>query len=128
MEEIARSWSTVYDEDGQLSPARQDYCLPRANQLSAFDIGFHQVPATTNPLGVKGCGEAGVAGSMPTLVNAVLDALAPLGVTQLDMPLTPERVWRAIEEAAGQAASMRCAGLQVRGLMRLAHGQTRAIS
>jgi aerobic carbon-monoxide dehydrogenase large subunit len=91
---------TVYDEDGQLlTGSFMDYSLPRATDLTAFDVGFNPVPATTNPLGAKGCGEAGVAGSMPTIMNAVLDALAPLGITHLDMPATPEKVWQAIEAA-----------------------------
>ena len=91
---------TVYDEDGQLlTGSFMDYCMPRAGHVTHFDIGFNPVPATTNPLGVKGCGEAGVAGSMPTIMNAVVDALSPYGITHLDMPATPERVWRALEDA-----------------------------
>ena len=67
----------------------------------------HPVPTTTNPLGAKGCGEAGVTGSLPTLMNAILDALAPVGVTHLDMPCTPARVWSAIQLAkAGKPAAM----------------------
>jgi carbon-monoxide dehydrogenase large subunit len=62
-------------------------------------VGDHPVPAKTNPLGTKGCGEAGCAGSLATIVNAALDALKDYGVTTLDMPLTPEKVWRAIHEA-----------------------------
>jgi carbon-monoxide dehydrogenase large subunit len=94
---------TVYDEGGQLlSGSFMDYTLPRADDLGPFDISFRPEPATTNPLGAKGCGEAGCAGSLPTLINAVIDALAPLGVTALDMPATPERVWQTI--AAAQTA------------------------
>ncbi len=94
---------TVYDEGGQLlSGSFMDYSLPRAGDLGAFDIGFRPEPATTNPLGAKGCGEAGCAGSLPTMINAIIDALSPLGVTALDMPATPERVWQAI--AAAQTA------------------------
>jgi carbon-monoxide dehydrogenase large subunit len=63
-------------------------------------VGFHPVPATSNPLGVKGCGEAGVTGALPAVMNAVLDALATRGVRALDMPATPERVWRALHVAA----------------------------
>jgi carbon-monoxide dehydrogenase large subunit len=96
----------VYDGDGQLlTGSFMDYCMPRAIDLTAFDIGFNPVPATTNPLGVKGCGEAGVAGALPAIMNAVVDALAPLGITHLDMPATPERVWRAIEAARRAAAA-----------------------
>ncbi len=64
-----------------------------------MEIGDHPVPAKSNPLGTKGCGEAGCAGSLSTLVNAVLDALSEYGITHIDMPLTPERVWRAIRDA-----------------------------
>ena len=69
-----------------------------------MQIGDHPVPAKSNPLGTKGCGEAGCAGSLSTLTNAVLDALSELGITQIDMPLTPERVWRAIHDAKAKVA------------------------
>jgi len=62
-------------------------------------VGDHPSPAKSNPLGTKGCGEAGCAGSLATLVNAVIDALSEFGVTKIDMPLTPERVWRAIDDS-----------------------------
>jgi aerobic carbon-monoxide dehydrogenase large subunit len=91
---------TVFSEDGQLlSGSFMDYCLPRADLVPPMDVGFHPVPATTNPLGVKGCGEAGVSGSCPAIMGAIVDALAPLGVTNIDMPATPERVWQAIAAA-----------------------------
>lgn len=92
---------TVYDPDsGQLlSGSFMDYGLPRADDLPFFDVSTHNVPCTTNPLGIKGAGEAGAIGAPPAFVNAVVDALAPLGITHLDMPLTPARVWEAIEEA-----------------------------
>ncbi|MGH6953772.1 MAG: xanthine dehydrogenase family protein molybdopterin-binding subunit, partial [Alphaproteobacteria bacterium] len=92
----------VYDRDsGQLaSGSLMDYCLPRAGDLPSFALSFNEVPCTTNPLGVKGVGEAGTTGSLPAVVNAALDALSDLGVRRLDMPLTPERVWRAIRECA----------------------------
>jgi carbon-monoxide dehydrogenase large subunit len=95
---------TAYDPDsGQLlAGSLMDYCLPRASDFPHLDISFNEVPCTTNPLGVKGVGEAGTTGSMPALVGAVVDALAEYGVTHLDMPLTPERVWRAIH--GGKAA------------------------
>jgi aerobic carbon-monoxide dehydrogenase large subunit len=89
---------TVYDEEGQLlTGSLMDYGIPRADDLPAFDFNTHPVPAKTNPLGLKGCGEAGVAGSLPTVVNAVLDAIREKsGVAHLDTPLTPERVWQAL--------------------------------
>lgn len=91
---------TYYDAEGQLlSGSYMDYALPRADNAPMFRIENHPVPATTNPLGVKGCGEAGCAGSLPSVMNAVLDALAGFGVKHIDMPATPERVWRAIREA-----------------------------
>ena len=85
-------------ESGQmLSGSFMDYCMPRADDMPDFDLDDHDVPCTTNPLGVKGAGEAGTIGAPPAIVSAVLDALAPLGVTDIDMPMTPNRVWRAIE-------------------------------
>ena len=91
---------TVYDDDGQLlTGSFMDYCMPRAQDLTAFDVGFNPVPAKTNPLGAKGCGEAGCAGSLPAVMNAVVDALSEYGISHIDMPATPERVWRAITAA-----------------------------
>lgn len=89
---------TAYDPDsGQLlAGSLMDYCLPRASDFPSLDISFNEIPCTTNPLGVKGVGEAGTTGAMPALVSAAVDALAEYGVTHLDMPLTPERVWRAV--------------------------------
>jgi carbon-monoxide dehydrogenase large subunit len=90
---------TYYDAEGQLlSGSYMDYAMPRADNAPMFQIENHPVPATTNPLGVKGCGEAGCAGSLPSVMNAVLDALGAFGVRHIDMPATPERVWRAIHE------------------------------
>jgi aerobic carbon-monoxide dehydrogenase large subunit len=87
----------VYDEGGQLLTASfMDYLIPRADDLPALRVGHQQVPCTTNPLGVKGAGESGVAGSLPSAVNAVLDALASRGVRHLDLPMTAERVWEAL--------------------------------
>ncbi|SMF49049.1 carbon-monoxide dehydrogenase large subunit [Tistlia consotensis] len=96
---------TAYDpESGQLlSGSFLDYAMPRADDLPDFEIATQDVPCATNALGVKGAGEAGAIGAPPALVNAALDALAPLGVTRLDMPLTPLRVWQAMR-AAGDAA------------------------
>jgi carbon-monoxide dehydrogenase large subunit len=89
----------VYGADGQLLTASfMDYYLPRADELPLLKLGHHVAPCTTNPLGVKGAGESGVAGSIPAGVNAVLDALAPRGVVHLDMPMTPQRVWQALHK------------------------------
>ena len=94
----------AYDGDGQmLSGSFMDYAMPRAGDLPNFAFGSHPVPATTNALGAKGCGEAGCAGAMPAVMNAVVDALAELGVAHVDMPATPERVWRIIQNARGAA-------------------------
>jgi carbon-monoxide dehydrogenase large subunit len=88
----------VYNEAGQLLTASfMDYMLPRADELPALRVAHHVVPCTTNPLGVKGAGESGVAGSLPAGVNAVLDALASRGVGHLDLPMTPARVWAALQ-------------------------------
>lgn len=88
----------VYDqESGQLvTGSFVDYCMPRADDLPDFDTLFNGHPCETNPLGVKGCGEAGAIGSPPALANAVADALLELGIRHLDMPFTPEKLWRAI--------------------------------
>ncbi|MEE8454628.1 MAG: xanthine dehydrogenase family protein molybdopterin-binding subunit, partial [Limibaculum sp.] len=91
----------IYDSDGQLvSASFMDYAMPRADDLPSFAVDHScATPCTHNPLGVKGCGEAGAIGSPPTLVNAVVDALSDHGVTHIDMPLTPSRVWAAIQAA-----------------------------
>jgi len=91
----------VYDpESGQLtSGSFMDYALPRADDLPSFDLGFHSTPCTTNPLGVKGCGEAGTIAAFPAIANAILDALRPLGVKNFDGPATPACLWQAIEDA-----------------------------
>jgi carbon-monoxide dehydrogenase large subunit len=88
----------VYDRDsGQmLTGSLMDYGIPRADTLPAIAVDFSPVPSTTNPLGAKGVGEGGTIAATPTVMNAILDALAPLGVTDLAMPATPERIWRAI--------------------------------
>jgi carbon-monoxide dehydrogenase large subunit len=97
---------TVYDpESGQLpSGSLMDYALPRANDLPDLDVTLNGVPTAANPLGVKGVGQAGAIGAPQTIISAILDALAPLGVTHIDMPATPELVWRAIQTATGTAA------------------------
>jgi carbon-monoxide dehydrogenase large subunit len=90
----------AYSEDGQLLTGTfMDYGLPRADDLPSFSLLSHPVPCTTNPLGAKGCGEAGCAGSLPAVMNALVDALRPLGVSHLDMPVTPEKLWRTIHAA-----------------------------
>jgi carbon-monoxide dehydrogenase large subunit len=81
-----------------------DYAMPRASDLSSVAMKSNPVPTKTNPLGVKGCGEAGCVGALPAVANAVVDALSVLGVRHIDIPVTPERVWRAIREARAQAA------------------------
>ncbi len=93
----------VYGEDGQLLTASfMDYTIPRADDLPLLALGHHVARCTTNPLGAKGAGESGVAGSLPAGVNAVLDALATRGVKHLDMPMTPQRVWQALQEGGGK--------------------------
>jgi carbon-monoxide dehydrogenase large subunit len=89
---------TVYEEgSGQLVTASlMDYALPRAADMPAFDIRFNPVPSASNPLGVKGSGQAGCIAAPQTIVNAIMDALAPLGVETFDMPATPARLWQAI--------------------------------
>jgi carbon-monoxide dehydrogenase large subunit len=98
---------TVYDpQNGQmLSGSFMDYALPRANDLPPFDITLTGVPTGANPLGVKGSGQAGAMAAPQAIICAILDALAPLGVTHIDMPATPERVWRAIQAAQRQEAT-----------------------
>ncbi|MEU5320261.1 molybdopterin cofactor-binding domain-containing protein [Streptomyces sp. NPDC021056] len=91
----------VYDDQGNLvSGTMADYLVPSAPDLPEFVTDRTETPSTTNPLGVKGVGEAGTIASTPAVVNAIVDALRPLGVTEVRMPCTPERVWRAIEEAS----------------------------
>jgi len=91
----------AYDSDsGQLMTASfMDYAMPRADDLSTITVGTNEVPTAVNPLGAKGVGEAGTVGSLVATINAVCDALAPLGVTHIDMPATPDRVWAAIQGA-----------------------------
>lgn len=92
-----------FDDNGQLvTGSFMDYTMPRASDLCLIDTGSNPVPTPTNPLGVKGAGEAGSVGAMPAVANAVVDALSQFGIRHIDMPATPERVWRAIQEAAPQ--------------------------
>ena len=92
----------VYDRDtGQLlTGSLMDYAMPRADDLPAFALAMHDVPTSTNPLGVKGAGESGTVGAAPAIVHAILDALSPFGATDIAMPATPERIWRAIRGLA----------------------------
>ncbi len=99
----------IYDEEsGQLlTGSYMDYTMPRADDLPSFRVGTHNTPCTHNPLGVKGCGEAGAIGAPPAVINAVIDALQPLGVGEVDigMPATPARVWQAIRRAGTARAA-----------------------
>jgi aerobic carbon-monoxide dehydrogenase large subunit len=93
---------TVYDENGQLLTGEfMDYAIPRAADIPDYILGSTETPSPSNLLGVKGVGEAGTIGATPAIANAVIDALSPLGVRHLDLPYTPERVWRAIQEKGG---------------------------
>ncbi|MET0538807.1 MAG: xanthine dehydrogenase family protein molybdopterin-binding subunit [Xanthobacteraceae bacterium] len=97
---------TVYDDDGQLlTGSYMDYALPRAPDCPPMTVLHHPVPATTNVLGVKGCGEAGCAGALTCVMNAVADALSEFGIHHLDMPATPYRVWQAIKDASAARAA-----------------------
>ncbi len=90
----------VYDEHGQLVTANlMEYAIPRADLFPMIETGRTETPSPHNPLGVKGVGEMGTIASTPTIVNAVMDALAPMGVKHIDMPITPEKVWRAMQGA-----------------------------
>jgi carbon-monoxide dehydrogenase large subunit len=91
---------TIYDDDGQLiTGSYMDYAMPRADDMCDIDFSTHEVPCVTNPLGVKGCGEAGNGGSMAAVMNAILDAMAASGVEQFEAPATPHRVWKALQDA-----------------------------
>jgi carbon-monoxide dehydrogenase large subunit len=97
--------NTVYDAEGQLlTGSFMDYAMPRATDAPSFTVESHPSPATTNALGIKGCGEAGCAGALVAVNNAVADALAEVGVKNLEMPATAERVWQAIKNARSTAA------------------------
>ncbi len=92
----------AYDEEGQmLTGSYMDYALPRAEDVPTIQGGSHNVPARSNVLGVKGCGEAGCAGSLPAVMNAVVDALAKFGIAHIDMPATPQAIWQAMQAARG---------------------------
>jgi carbon-monoxide dehydrogenase large subunit len=99
----------VYEPgSGQLLTASfMEYAMPRADTFCDMVIESHPVPTKLNPLGAKGAGEAGTVGALPAVINAVMDALAPLGVRQLDMPASSDRVWQAIQSAQAGAARPR---------------------
>ena len=91
----------IYDRDSAqlVTGSYMDYCMPRAHNFPTFKVGTTETPCAHNVLGVKGCGEAGTIGSPPTVINAIINALEPLGVTDISMPATPRRVWEAIQTA-----------------------------
>lgn len=94
-----------YDEEGQLATGSfMDYQMPRALDMPYIKIVSSDTPSRNNPLGIKGCGEGGTVGALPAAMNAITDALHPLGITNFDMPATPQRLWRAISEAGGLPA------------------------
>ena len=93
----------VYDSDGQLvTGSFMDYAMPRAHDVPMIEVGSHPVPTKSNPLGAKGCGEAGTSGGLPAVANAVVNALSEYGIRHLEMPMTPARIWQAIEKAKGK--------------------------
>jgi aerobic carbon-monoxide dehydrogenase large subunit len=91
----------AYDAEGQLLTATyQDYCIPRAADIPQIAVTLDpSAPCKTNPLGAKGCGESGAIGGPPCVANGVMDALAEFGIAQLPTPLTPQKVWKAIQDA-----------------------------
>jgi len=90
----------VYDNDGQLvTGSFMDYAMPRAHDAPMIEVAHHPVPTKSNPIGAKGCGEAGTSGGLPSVANAVIDALSDLGIRHLEMPMTPSVIWTAIEQA-----------------------------
>jgi carbon-monoxide dehydrogenase large subunit len=96
----------VYDRNGQLlSGSMMDYTMPRADDLPSIGVATHTTLCTHNPLGVKGCGEVGAIGSPPAVINAIIDALAPLGVRDIEMPATSQRVWQTIQNAQPRQAA-----------------------
>ena len=93
----------VYDPDTSqlLTGSFNDYCMPRADDVPYFLVSTRETPCPHNPLGVKGCGEAGTIGAGAAVMNAVVDALAPLGISHINMPATSQNVWQAIKQANG---------------------------
>ncbi|HKA78080.1 MAG TPA: xanthine dehydrogenase family protein molybdopterin-binding subunit [Pseudolabrys sp.] len=96
----------IYDTDGQLvTGSFMDYAMPRAHNAPMINVASHPVPTKSNPLGAKGCGEAGTSGGLPSVANAVIDALSDFGIRHLEMPMTPSRIWQAIQDARAKQAS-----------------------
>jgi carbon-monoxide dehydrogenase large subunit len=96
----------VYDEDGQLlSGGFLDYAIPAADDVPRLHIEHTVTPSPVTPLGIKGIGESGTIGSTPAIANAVMDALSPLGIRHIDIPLTAARVWQAIQDATDGSAA-----------------------
>ncbi|HEX3340196.1 MAG TPA: xanthine dehydrogenase family protein molybdopterin-binding subunit [Pseudolabrys sp.] len=96
----------VYDSDGQLvTGSFMDYAMPRAHDAPMINIVSHPVPTKSNPLGAKGCGEAGTSGGLPSVANAVIDALSEYNIRHLEMPMTPARIWQAIQAAKARPVS-----------------------
>jgi len=98
--------NAVYDSDGQfVTGSFMDYAMPRAHDVPMINVLSHPVPTKSNPLGAKGCGEAGTSGGLPSVSNAVIDALSEYGIRHLEMPMTPARIWQAIQDAKAKRAS-----------------------
>jgi len=96
----------IYDSDGQLvTGSFMDYAMPRAHDAPTINVASHPVPTKSNPLGAKGCGEAGTSGGLPSIANAVIDALSVCGIRHLEMPMTPPRIWQAIQEAKARSVT-----------------------
>ena len=96
----------VYNDQGQLvTGSYMDYCMPRADDLPSFKVALSSTPCTHNPLGVKGCGEAGAIGAPPAVINAIIDALRDYGCDDMSMPATPEKIWRAIHKMPARQAA-----------------------
>jgi carbon-monoxide dehydrogenase large subunit len=97
----------VYDASSAqlITGSFMDYVMPRADMLPNFEIALEEVPCKTNPIGVKGIGESGTIGAPPVVINALIDALSPLGIDRIDMPATPGRMWQAIQGAKAKAAA-----------------------
>ena len=96
-----------YDADGQLlTGSFMDYQMPRAGDVPEIAIVSSDTPSRNNPMGIKGCGEGGTVGALPAAMNAICNALAPLGIVNFDMPATPSRLWRAIRDAGGLPAPL----------------------
>jgi carbon-monoxide dehydrogenase large subunit len=96
----------VYDADGQLlTGSFMDYAMPRAHDAPPIVVSNRPVPTRTNPVGAKGCGEAGFSGGLPTVLNALIDALSEYGIRHIEMPATPARIWQAIQDARQRQAA-----------------------